>query len=104
MKKHLLEGVNKNAFSAEVAEQKFEAWFKDKDSKIQAEKDKATQDKETIKNQRLEAEAKVKEKRAQAIAKKLSAAAKAEAAEQPAEQPADEATEQPASTEAPAAE
>jgi len=97
MKKHLLEGVTRNAFSTEVAEQKFVAWSNDKDSKTQALKDKAEQDKATVKNQRHEAEAKVKEERAQAIAKKLAAAAKAEEkASEPAEQPADAETETPA--------
>ena len=38
MKKHLLGGVKKGAFTEEVAEQRFEAWLKNKKSAIDAEK------------------------------------------------------------------
>ncbi|MBN2750407.1 MAG: 30S ribosomal protein S16, partial [Bacteroidales bacterium] len=38
MKKHLLEGVKKGALTAEQAEAKFEAWVKEKESKIEAKK------------------------------------------------------------------
>jgi small subunit ribosomal protein S16 len=98
IKKHLLEGVKKGAFTADVAEQKFQTWLKDKEAKLQADKDKSAKEKEADKKQRLEAEAKVKEAKAQAIAKKLAdeaaAAKKTEAVE---EAPAE-------NTEAPAAE
>jgi small subunit ribosomal protein S16 len=96
MKKHLLEGVTKGAFSAEVAEQKFEAWVNSKESKVEAEKSQAIKSKEAEKKQRLDAEVKAKEAKAQAIAKKL---ADQEAAAKPAE-----ATEAAENTEAPAAE
>lgn len=86
VKKHLLEGVKKGAFSAEVAEQKFNAWMTEKDAKIQAEKDKSAKTKQTELKERLEAEAKVKEAKAQAIAKKLADAA---AAAKPAEEAAE---------------
>lgn len=75
MKKHLLEGVTKNAFTLEVAEQKFESWLKDKEAKTQQQKEQLKRNKEADKKKRLEAEAKVKEAKAQAIAKKLSEAA-----------------------------
>ena len=94
IKKHLLEGVKKGAFTADVAEQKFQTWLKDKETKVLAEKDKTVKDKEADKKQRLEAEAKVKEAKAQAIAKKLADASKKE-------EPSTEAAE---STEAPAVE
>jgi small subunit ribosomal protein S16 len=81
VKKHLLEGVKKGAFTNDVAEQKFEAWLNSKETRIQAEKDKTLQEKEADKKQRLEAEAKVKEARAQAIAKKLAEASAKPAAE-----------------------
>jgi small subunit ribosomal protein S16 len=71
IKKHLLEGVAKNAFTLEVAEQKFESWLKDKEAKIVAQKDQLKRNKEADKKARLAAEAKVKEAKAQAIAKKL---------------------------------
>ena len=117
MKKHLVEGVKKNAFSAEVAEQKFEAWLKERETKLQAQKEEASQGKEVVKKQRLEAEAKVKEERAQAISKKLAAEKAAEMAAQAAEEksstkkaaevsaevvekPVDEVAEKPADTEA----
>jgi small subunit ribosomal protein S16 len=96
MKKHLLEGAKKGAFSAEVAEQKFQSWMSQKDTKIQAEKENAVKSKETDKKQRMEAEAKVKEAKAQAIAKKLQDERKA------AEKAA--APEAEAESEAPAAE
>ncbi len=97
LKKHLLEGVKKGAFSADVAEQKFQTWMKDKESKVQAEKDKSVKSKEADKKQRLEAEAKVKEAKAEAIAKKL-----AQATETAKE--AEESAEAAEGTEAPAAE
>lgn len=71
IKKHLLEGVTKNAFTLEVAEQKFESWVKDKEAKAVAEKEQLKRNKEADKKTRLAAEAKVKEAKAQAIAKKL---------------------------------
>ncbi len=107
MKKHLVEGVKKNAFSTEVAEQKFESWLKDKESQLQTQKDEANQGKEAVKKQRLEAEAKVKEERAQAISKKLAAERAAEekaANPKAAEIAAEQVAETPAEDTAPAAE
>ncbi len=90
MKKHLLEGVAKNAFTLEVAEQKFENWLKGKEAKVISEKEQLVKNKEADKKKRLEAEAKVKEAKAQAIAKKLAAsnvaANEAAANEAPAEE------------------
>jgi small subunit ribosomal protein S16 len=98
VKKHLLEGVKKGAFSAEVAEQKFEAWMKDKESKIQAEKDRIAKASDSDRKTRLDAESKIREARAQAIAKKFADQAAA-AAPAPAAAPAAEEN-----NEAPAAE
>ena len=92
LKKHLLEGVKKGAFTAEVADQRFQVWVNEKEAKLQSEKDKTVKDKEADKKQRLEAEAKVKEAKAQAIAKKL--VKEAEAAKAPEESA--ESTETPA--------
>jgi small subunit ribosomal protein S16 len=78
VKKHLLEGAKKGAFSVEVAEEKFQAWVTGKESKIQAEKDKLATAKENDLKERLKAESKVREAKAQAIAKKYAAESAAE--------------------------
>ena len=91
IKKHLLEGVKKGAFSVEIAEQKFENWVKEKTSKVDSQKNQLSQSKEADKKQRFEAEAKVKEARAQAIAKKLQAEQKV--AEAPAAEVGESAAE-----------
>jgi len=85
MKKHLLEGVTKGAFSEEIAEQKFNTWNAEKNSKLESIKIQVVNNKEADKKQRLEAETKVKEAKAQAIAKRL-------AAEKIAEQPVTDST------------
>jgi len=100
LKKHLLEGVKKGAFTADVAEQKFQTWMKEKEAKVQAEKDKSVKEKEADKKKRLEAEAKVKEAKAQAISEKL---AKEEAAKKT-QEATPEAAAESTETEAPAAE
>lgn len=93
IKKHLLEGVAKNAFTMEVAEQKFESWVKDKEAKLVAQKEQLKRNKEADKKDRLAAEAKVKEAKAQAIAKKLaeSRVEEAESAAAPEETPEENA-------------
>lgn len=95
LKKHLLEGVNKKAFTLEVAEQKFQTWVKEKEAKEQAQKEQVRKNKEADKKKRLEAEAKVKEAKAQAIAKKLaeSQAAAATSAAETTEEPSAESAE-----------
>ncbi|KAF5085743.1 30S ribosomal protein S16 [anaerobic digester metagenome] len=91
MKKHLLEGVKKGALTAEQAEAKFEAWVKEKESKIEAKKQSLAKGAKDEMQQRIEAESKVREARAQEIAKKR---AEADAAAQPAaEEAAEEAAE-----------
>ncbi len=102
LKKHLLEGVKKGAFDTAAAEAKFEAWLKEKNSKIESKIKKLAQDGDTAAKKRLEAESKVKAAKAEVIAKKkaeteaAAAAAKAEEApevvEEVAEKPAEEAT------------
>ena len=81
LKKHLLEGVKKGAFDEAVAEAKFEAWKKEKVAKIQSKINRLADESESAYKARVEAEAKVKEARAELIAKKQAeiAAAKAEA-------------------------
>ncbi|MBN2611385.1 MAG: 30S ribosomal protein S16, partial [Bacteroidales bacterium] len=78
-KKHLLEGVKKGAFSEEEAEKRFEAWKNEKETKLQANKQKLTKAKEDEAKKRLEAEAKKNEAKAQEVAKKAAKQAEAEA-------------------------
>jgi len=77
MKKHLLDGAKKGAFSEADAEVKFEAWMKEKSDRIQASKDKMTSAQSEEKKARLKAEAKVNEARLAEIAKRNAAAAAA---------------------------
>lgn len=95
MKKHLLGGVAKGAFSAEEAEKRFQAWLEERAQAVQAKKDGLAKSKEETKAAALEAEKKKSEAR-------LAAAAAEEA---PAEEEAVEAAaDEVASTEEPAAE
>ncbi len=75
LKKHLLEGVKKGAFSAEEAENRFNSWLNNKEitSKTLAEKLIRTKSDEL--KMRLEAETRVKEEKARILAKKLEARA-----------------------------
>lgn len=100
-KDHLDRGVLKGAMTQEQADKKFEAWMKEKESKIAGKVDglaKATADAEKA---RMDAEKAANEKKAAEVLAKTSAlAAEAAAAEAPAvEEGAEAATE-----EAPAAE
>ena len=95
MKKHLLDGAKKGAFSEADAELKFEAWKKEKSAKIQASKEKLSSSKLEEKKAKLKAEAKVNEARLAEIAKRnaelAAASAKAPAeAEEVAEEVAGE--------------
>jgi len=100
MKKHLLEGAKKGAFSPEEAEVRFQKWLNDKEAKLKSQSDKLSDVKSAEAKKRFEAETKVKEAKAAALAKKLKAMAEeakaevsvAEAAEEPAaENPAESA-------------
>jgi small subunit ribosomal protein S16 len=98
MKKHLLEGAKKGAFTAEEAETRFQKWMNDKESKTKSEAEKVSKSKADEARKRLAAETKVKEAKAEELAKKLKAKAeeaKAAEAEAPAEEApaADEAAE-----------
>src|SRR3989339_864652 len=81
MKKHLLEGVKKGALTEEQAEAKFQTWMKEKESKIQAKRDSLKKGKESDSKQRLDAETKVREARAEKVAKKAAAESKAAVSE-----------------------
>jgi small subunit ribosomal protein S16 len=95
-KNHLLKGVKKNALTEEQAEAKYKAWFEDKEKKLQQKLDAALSSKELNKKELLEAESKVREARAEAIAKKAAKDAKAAETVEP-EEPAAESTEEAAS-------
>ena len=107
MKKHLLGGVKKGAFTEEVAEQRFEAWLKNKKSAIDAEKAKVSAAKDAAAKKRLEEETEKNKTKAEVVAAKKAAeaAAKAEAeAAAKAEEEANAVAEAPSTDAAPASE
>ena len=101
LKKHLLGGVNKGAFTAEEAEKRFESWTGTKQSAVQGVKSKLSEAAKAEAAKRLAAEQEVNKAKAEALAQKKAEAAAAAAA---AGAPVEEATEAPAQEEAPAAE
>jgi small subunit ribosomal protein S16 len=70
MKKHLLEGARKGAFSIEEADARYDKWLKEKEAKIQAKVVTVEKSKQAEAKKRLEDETKVKEAMAQEVAKK----------------------------------
>lgn len=70
LKKHLQIGVNKGAITQEVADARFEDWKGSKSDRKATAADTLSQKKESEKNAKLEAERKVNQTRAEAIAKK----------------------------------
>ncbi len=112
LKKHLLGGVKKGAFSAEEAEKRFEAWLKNKQSATEAAKAKLNDAKAIEAKKRLEAEQEtnkakaeaVAQKRAEIAAAKAAAKAAAEAAKAAEEAAAAAPVEEEATAEAPAQE
>lgn len=89
MKKHLMGGVSKGAFTAEVAEERYAKWSTEKRAQDSAKAQELRDGKKENAAQRLAAEAKIKEAKAAAIAAKRNeavAAAKAEEAEEVAEE------------------
>ncbi|MEA2105243.1 MAG: 30S ribosomal protein S16 [Bacteroidota bacterium] len=79
MKKHLLEGVKKGALTEEQAEEKFQSWLKEKESKIEAKREQIQKGIADEDKKRLEAEMKIREARAEELAKKNAEAAAEEA-------------------------
>ena len=77
-KKHLLEGAKKGAFSEEEAEKRFAAWLNDKEARIQAKRDRLSKAADDDLKKRLEAESKIKETRAEELARKASELAEEE--------------------------
>ncbi|HFX17639.1 MAG TPA: 30S ribosomal protein S16 [Flavobacteriales bacterium] len=66
LKKHLLVGVKKGAFTEEEAEKKFQAWLEEKEAKIKAHKDAVEAERAKEKAERLEKEKAVNQARAAA--------------------------------------
>ncbi len=104
LKKHLQEGVTKGAITQEVADQKWNAWIVEKESKVSKKKSDLELNGRSAKKNVIESEAKVKEERAAEIAKKKAAeakkvaeaaAAEAGASVEVAEAPAEEVAETP---------
>ena len=96
-KKHLMGGVKKGAFDLAEAERKLDAWMTEKDAKVQAKIDRLAADADKEFKKQFEAEVKVKEQKAAAIAaKNAELAAEAQAAKET------EAQEEAPAAEAPA--
>ncbi|KAA6335415.1 hypothetical protein EZS27_016356 [termite gut metagenome] len=70
MKKHLLGGVAKGAFNEEEAEVRFEAWKRNKQSRVETLKAKQEEVKSATIRARLDAEKKINEAKAKALAEK----------------------------------
>lgn len=97
LKKHLQIGVIKGAITQEEADNKFEAWLTEKESKIQSKIEKLAKDKADKQKAQLEAEAKVNQARRDALmAKKKEAedALKEEVAEANTDEEEKELTEE----------
>ncbi|MBN2636061.1 MAG: 30S ribosomal protein S16 [Prolixibacteraceae bacterium] len=104
-KKHLMGGVKKGAFDEAEAEKRLENWMTEKDAKIQAKIDRLANEVDAELKKQFDAETKIKEAKAAAIAAKNAelaeeaASAVKEAEVEETEAAAEEATEE---TEAPA--
>lgn len=79
LKKHLQVGVNKGAITQEAADKKFDAWLNEKEGKIAGVVDQIAKSKSASDKARRDAETKVKEARAEALAAKAAAEVKAAA-------------------------
>ena len=99
LRRHLQLGVTKGALTQEVADQRYNQWLEEKNAKIEAKKSGLVDSKAEARKQQLAAETKVKEARAEALAKKQ-AAALAAATPAPAEGEATEGSTETAETSA----
>ncbi len=94
LKKHLLVGVQKGAFSEEEAEKRFQAWLAEKEAKIAAHKEEVEGKRAAEKAERLEKEKAINQARAAAHkAANEEVIAEAEKAAEPTEGVADEIEE-----------
>jgi len=97
IKKHLLEGVKKGAFSEDEANTRFDKWMKEKEAKFQAQADRVKKASDAEAKKRLESESKIREAMAEEISKKKEAELK-KAEKEEAENKADEAPVQEEAT------
>ena len=101
LKKHLQVGVNKGAITQEDADKKFDAWMNEKEGKIAGKVEQIANTKSASDKARKDAETKVKEARAEALAQRAAAEVKAtEEAEAAAAAPEVVVEETPAAPEA----
>ncbi len=84
VRKHLQIGVIKGAITQEQADEKYNAWVAEKESKIVGKVDRLAQAKADAEKSRFEAEVKIKENRAEALKKR----------QEDAQKPAEVATEE----------
>jgi small subunit ribosomal protein S16 len=104
IKKHLLEGVKKNAFDEAEATRRFEEWMKQNEAKIDAKRSGLEKSQDDELEKKLAAEKKINETKAAKLAKKQAdLAAKAEAANKP-EAPVEETAPAAEATNTPVAE
>ena len=101
IRKHLQVGVNKGAITQEEADKKYQTWLDEKTSKIEEKRENLAKAAAQSAKERKDAETKVKEARAAALAEKNKVEEPVE--EAPAAE-ATEAAEAPAAEEAPAEE
>jgi small subunit ribosomal protein S16 len=102
MKMHLQKGVAKGALSQEQADVKFNEWLTAKEDKISSKINETELTKKEVKKKRLEAEVKINEVKAAALAKKRAAEVEAQKAATTVEAPIEEAskvTEEPTAPE-----
>ncbi len=85
LKKHLLEGAKKGAFTEEEAEKKFQAWLEEKASKVANKEEGLAKAKAEAKAKALEAEKAVNEARVAVEEEVVEETAEAEATEEVAE-------------------
>lgn len=101
LKKHLQVGVIKGAITQEVADSRFEEWKGSKTDRKATAADTLSQKKDSDKQARLEAERKVSQTRAEAIAKKNAPPVEEAPAVEETEEVSDVAADETAATEAP---
>ena len=90
LKKHLLKGVRKNALTEEEADQKFNEWLTSKQEKVRAEREAEISKQEEAEEQRIAAEKKISDARAEELAKKNAEQAEEEKKEEAAEEKSEE--------------
>jgi small subunit ribosomal protein S16 len=103
-KKHLLGGVTKGALTEEQANEKFAKWLEAQTGKIDAKRTKLGDSKKTVAENRLAAEAAVKEAKAKAIVAKNTPPAEEVAVEEEAAPAVEAVVEEAPVAEAPVAE